>query len=54
VTDKGSLVAEHVINAGGLWAREVDRWAGAADPGMGTAVITGEIPGIAPRRKCCT
>jgi len=23
ITDKGSLVAEHVVNAGGLWAREV-------------------------------
>jgi len=27
-TERGTLVAEHVVNAGGLWAREVGRMAG--------------------------
>src|SRR5437660_279896 len=32
VTDKGSIHAEHVVNAGGLWAREVGRMAGLSLP----------------------
>src|SRR5579872_4567483 len=28
VTDKGTIVAEHVVNCGGLWAREVGRMVG--------------------------
>ncbi|MGN6765480.1 MAG: NAD(P)/FAD-dependent oxidoreductase, partial [Rhizobiaceae bacterium] len=28
VTEKGTIVAEHVINAGGLWAKQVGRMAG--------------------------
>lgn len=31
-TDKGSIVAEHVVNAAGLWAREVGRMAGVELP----------------------
>ncbi|MGI9307034.1 MAG: GcvT family protein [Gammaproteobacteria bacterium] len=31
-TDKGALRAEHVVNAGGLWAREVGRMAGIELP----------------------
>jgi dimethylglycine dehydrogenase len=31
-TDKGSIHAEHVVNAGGLWAREVGRMAGLELP----------------------
>ena len=31
-TDKGSILAEHVVNAGGLWAREVGRMAGVDLP----------------------
>jgi dimethylglycine dehydrogenase len=34
VTDKGALVAEHVVNAGGLWAREVGRMVGLELPLM--------------------
>jgi dimethylglycine dehydrogenase len=32
VTDKGTVIAEHVVNAGGLWAREVGRMAGLELP----------------------
>lgn len=32
VTDKGVLIAEHVVNAGGLWAREVGAMAGVYLP----------------------
>ncbi len=32
VTDKGTIHAEHVVNAGGLWAREVGALAGAYFP----------------------
>src|SRR4029077_14780740 len=28
VTDKGTLIAEHVVNAAGLWAREVGQMVG--------------------------
>lgn len=32
ITDKGNLHAEHVVNAGGLWAREVGRMVGLELP----------------------
>ena len=32
VTEKGTIVAEHVVNAAGLWAREVGRMAGVYLP----------------------
>ena len=32
VTDKGTIHAEHVVNAGGLWAREVGAMAGVYFP----------------------
>ncbi len=32
VTERGTLVAEHLVNAGGLWAREVGRMAGVYLP----------------------
>ena len=32
ITDKGTVVAEHVVNAAGLWAREVGRMAGVELP----------------------
>ncbi len=32
VTDKGTVTAEHVVNAAGLWAREVGRMAGVELP----------------------
>ena len=32
ITDKGNLNAQHVVNAGGLWAREVGRMVGIELP----------------------
>ena len=48
-TDKGNLVAEHVVNAGGLWAREVGRFVGLELPVLAMEhqyLITGEIPEV--------
>ncbi len=49
ITDKGNLVAEHVVNAAGLWAREVGRMAGLELPVLAMEhqyLVTGEIPEI--------
>jgi dimethylglycine dehydrogenase len=49
ITDKGSLVAEHVVNAGGLWAREVGRMVGIELPVLAMEhqyLITGEMPEV--------
>ncbi|MBA3287950.1 MAG: GcvT family protein [Acidimicrobiia bacterium] len=35
VTDKGDIHAEHIVNAGGLWAREVGRMVGLELPVLG-------------------
>ena len=35
ITDKGEIHAEHIVNAGGLWAREVGRMIGLELPGAG-------------------
>ena len=54
ITDKGSLVAEHVVNAGGLWAREVGRFVGLELPILAMEhqyVITGEIPEVVASPK---
>ena len=32
VTEQGTVHAEHVVNAGGLWARESDGWPGLSFP----------------------
>ena len=50
ITDKGNLRAEHVVNAGGLWAREVGRMAGLSLPVLAMEhqyLVTGEIPEVA-------
>jgi dimethylglycine dehydrogenase len=50
VTDKGSLRAEHVVNAGGLWAREVGRMVGLELPVLAMEhqyIISEEIPEVA-------
>ena len=50
ITDKGNLHAEHVVNAGGLWAREVGKMAGLTLPVLAMEhqyLITGEIPEVA-------
>ena len=35
VTDRGEIHAEHIVNAGGLWAREVGRMIGIELPALG-------------------
>ena len=50
VTDKGTIIAEHVINAAGLWAREVGRMAGIDLPVLAMEhmyIVTEPIPELA-------
>ncbi|SMX23865.1 GcvT family protein [Boseongicola aestuarii] len=52
VTEKGTVVAEHVVNAAGLWAREVAAMAGVYLPLMPMAhqyLVTEDIPEIYER-----
>jgi dimethylglycine dehydrogenase len=49
VTDKGTIVAEHVVNAAGLWAREVGRMAGLELPVLAMEhhyLITEDVPEV--------
>ena len=49
VTDKGEVTAEHVVNAGGLWAREVGRMVGLELPVLAMEhhyMLTEEIPEV--------
>ncbi|MBP0582307.1 GcvT family protein [Labrys sp. LIt4] len=46
-TDKGSIYAEHVVNAGGLWAREIGRMVGIELPVLAMEhhyIVTEAIP----------
>ena len=50
VTDKGTIHTEHVVNAGGLWAREVGAMAGIyfpLHPMEHQYIVTDEVPMIA-------
>jgi len=50
ITEQGTIVAEHVVNAGGLWAKQVGRMAGVELPVSPLAhhfLITEAIPEIA-------
>src|SRR5213079_1486498 len=50
ITNKSEVVTEHVVNAGGLWAREIGRMTGLELPVLAMEhqyVITGEIPEVA-------
>ncbi|MBM2292817.1 FAD-dependent oxidoreductase [Sulfitobacter pseudonitzschiae] len=50
VTDKGTIHAEHIVNAGGLWAREVGAMAGIyfpLHPMEHQYIVTEEVPMIA-------
>ncbi len=49
ITDKGTIVAEHVVNAGGLWAREVGRMVGLELPVLAMEhhyIVTDEMPEV--------
>jgi dimethylglycine dehydrogenase len=53
-TDKGEIVAEHVVNAAGLWAREVGRMAGIDLPVLAMEhmyIVTEPIPEIIAHGK---
>ena len=50
ITNKGSVVTEHVVNAGGLWAREVGRMVGLELPILAMEhmyLITEDMPEVA-------
>jgi dimethylglycine dehydrogenase len=54
VTEQGTVTAEHVVNAGGLWGREVGRMVGLELPVLSMAhqyLITEEMPEIVAFRK---
>src|SRR5258706_3769447 len=54
ITDKGTINAQHVVNAGGLWAREVGRMVGIELPVLAMEhqyLITGEIPEVVASEK---
>jgi dimethylglycine dehydrogenase len=49
-TNKGDIIAEHVVNAGGLWAREVGRMVGIELPVLAMEhmyLITEDMPEVA-------
>jgi dimethylglycine dehydrogenase len=49
ITERGNVVAEHVVNCGGLWAREVGRMVGLELPILAMEhhyLITEDIPGV--------
>ena len=49
VTTQGTIVAEHVVNAGGLWAREVGRMVGLELPVLAMEhmyLVTDEMPEV--------
>src|SRR4051794_35774353 len=54
VTDKGSVNAEHVVNAGGLWAREVGRMVGIELPVLAMEhmyLVTDDVPEVIEYNK---
>jgi len=54
VTEKGTVKAEHVVNAGGLWAREVGRMAGVELPVLAMEhmyLLTDEMPEVVEFNK---
>lgn len=56
VTEKGSIRAEHVVNAAGLWSKQVGRLAGIGLPVSPLDhhhLISDTIPGaVRGRRRC--
>jgi dimethylglycine dehydrogenase len=54
ITDKGNIHAEHVVNCGGLWAREVGRMAGIELPVLAMEhmyLVTDEVPEVVAYNK---
>jgi dimethylglycine dehydrogenase len=54
VTEKGTIHAEHVVNAGGLWAREIGRMVGLELPVLAMEhhyILTEDMPEIAEINK---
>jgi dimethylglycine dehydrogenase len=54
ITDKGNVHAEHVVNAAGLWAREVGRMVGLELPVLAMEhqyLITGDMPELAGQKE---
>ena len=54
VTNKGEIIAEHVVNAGGLWAREVGQMVGRQHPVLAMEhmyLITEDLPEVAAVNK---
>jgi dimethylglycine dehydrogenase len=54
ITDRGNVNAEHVVNAGGLWAREVGRMVGIELPILAMEhqyLITGDMPELAGKKE---
>ena len=50
ITDKGEIHAEHIVNAGGLWAREVGRMVGLELPVLAMEhmyIVTEDMPEVA-------
>jgi dimethylglycine dehydrogenase len=54
ITDQGNVHAEHVVNAAGLWAREVGRMVGIELPILAMAhpyLITGDMPELVGNKE---
>src|ERR1700745_2828806 len=54
ITDHGNVHAEHVVNAGGLWAREVGRMVGLELPILAMehkSLITDDIPALKGQKE---
>ncbi|WFP73284.1 FAD-dependent oxidoreductase [Mesorhizobium sp. WSM4906] len=54
ITNKGEVICEHVVNAGGLWAREVGRMVGLELPVLAMEhmyLITEDMPEVADWNK---
>jgi dimethylglycine dehydrogenase len=54
VTDQGTLIAEHVVNAGGLWAREIGRMVGIELPVLAMEhmyLVTDDMPEVIAYNK---
>jgi dimethylglycine dehydrogenase len=54
VTDKGTVHAEHVVNCGGLWAREIGHMVGIELPVLAMEhhyLLTEDIPELAGRKE---